>query len=349
LIRIKAPHVGEYAIRNGVSGDEVVRIDQQLVQDCLRGRFKILFEDSLFPLFFKPNTADLVQNRSLNRPLCEDLESFVHGLAESKIPLVTSLGDARMAGNPPIPVIGGWRQTFSDAPVDPNQTCRSTRPSPNDDHTILWFLHSRRHFDFLSRASRRDLPWKMKQPKAIWRNIYLDRSLVGKLHTQADCLRHRVCNFVYQHTNSSLIDASFGPGLLNLDSTFADKRDRIIKRPISLGTYQMSKVLIHFQTTDNAASLAWKLHSRSVVLMPPPTYTTWLLEELLEPFVHFLPLNETNAEAMVQWVKDHDQEAQRIGERASMWIEDLLLHPDAQADEEAIQTEMIRRYQAHWV
>lgn len=72
------------------------------------------------------------------------------------------------------------------------------------------------------------------------------------------------------------------------------------------------------------------------------------MEELLEPWVHYLPLNDTNAEAMVQWVIDNDEKAHMISERASLFVHDLLLHPKAMDDEEEVKREMMKRYQAHW-
>jgi hypothetical protein len=50
----------------------------------------------------------------------------------------------------------------------------------------------------------------------------------------------------------------------------------------------------------------------------------------------------------MQWVVDHDDEARKISERASLWMEDLIFHPDAAEDDRLIQEEILRRYQSHF-
>ena len=102
---------------------------------------------------------------------------------------------------------------------------------------------------------------------------------------------------------------------------------------------------------DVASGLKWALLSQSVVLMPVPKHTSWCMEELLEPWKHYVPLDDfaTNVEERMQWVVDHDEEAQRISEQATLWMEDLVFHPDAAQDDRLIQEEMLRRYKTHFV
>jgi hypothetical protein len=54
-------------------------------------------------------------------------------------------------------------------------------------------------------------------------------------------------------------------------------------------------------------------------------------------------------EQQMQWILDHDEEAQRISEQATLWMEDLVFHPDADEDDRLIQEEILRRYQSHFV
>uniref|UniRef100_A0A7S0B2S3 Glycosyl transferase CAP10 domain-containing protein n=1 Tax=Minutocellus polymorphus TaxID=265543 RepID=A0A7S0B2S3_9STRA len=110
------------------------------------------------------------------------------------------------------------------------------------------------------------------------------------------------------------------------------------------------KILINLEGNDVSSGLKWMLLSTSVVLMSPPTRTSWAMEELLEPFVHYVPLaeNGSNAEEMVRWILDNDEKAQRIAERATLFMEDMLYHPDAEKDEQKIKREIMKRYRAHW-
>jgi hypothetical protein len=51
----------------------------------------------------------------------------------------------------------------------------------------------------------------------------------------------------------------------------------------------------------------------------------------------------------MQWVLDNDEQAQLIAQRGTLWIQDLVLHPDASNDDKRIQDEIIRRYRAHFL
>jgi hypothetical protein len=75
------------------------------------------------------------------------------------------------------------------------------------------------------------------------------------------------------------------------------------------------------------------------------------MEELLVPWVHYVPLNDkaTDVEEKMQWVIDNDEDARKIAEQSSLWMEDLVFHPDAARDDHLIKEEMIRRYRVHFV
>jgi hypothetical protein len=90
--------------------------------------------------------------------------------------------------------------------------------------------------------------------------------------------------------------------------------------------------------------------SSSVLMIPPPTLTTWAMEELLKPWVHYIPLDASlgDAEEKMQWVLDHDRQAQQIAHRGSLWMKDMVIHPDAARDEQAVYKEILRRYQSHF-
>ena len=79
--------------------------------------------------------------------------------------------------------------------------------------------------------------------------------------------------------------------------------------------------------------------------------TSWLMEELLEPWVHFVPLYSdlSNVETQIEWIVRHSAEAQRIAHRVTLWMKDLVFHPQAVQDEEIIFQEMLRRYGQHFV
>ena len=108
---------------------------------------------------------------------------------------------------------------------------------------------------------------------------------------------------------------------------------------------------IRIKTLDVASGLKWALLSQSVVLMPKPKHTSWAMEELLQPWVHYIPISDSliDVEDKMQWVVDNDESARRIAERGSLWMQDLVYHPDAMEDDTIIREEIIRRYSQHFI
>jgi hypothetical protein len=74
------------------------------------------------------------------------------------------------------------------------------------------------------------------------------------------------------------------------------------------------------------------------------------MEELLQPWIHYIPMfpNGSNAEERVQWALDNQKEARRIADRATLFMYDMVYHPDAAKDDRQIKMEIARRYHALW-
>ena len=134
---------------------------------------------------------------------------------------------------------------------------------------------------------------------------------------------------------------------LQKGSLFVEERKNKMPYKEQLGY----KALIVMEGNDLAEGLRWSLLSRSVVLMPPPNRTSWAMEEWIEPWVHYIPLdpNLGNVEERMRWVLDNDEVAQGISQRATLFIYDLVLHPDAPGDDLAIKTDILRRYRRYFI
>ena len=89
------------------------------------------------------------------------------------------------------------------------------------------------------------------------------------------------------------------------------------------------------------------LFSNSVVFLPPVTYESWSMESLLEPFVHYIPVHSdmSNLELMVKWANANQDKARQISERSTLFIYDLLFHPNAFMDDELVKKGIMERYE----
>lgn len=150
---------------------------------------------------------------------------------------------------------------------------------------IVWKLATDRHYRHLYEVYRSDTVWSKKKDMAIFRG-QLTGSRDGYDKTLSDiqnCHNLKRCRLVYDHANSTLIDAALTstrgrlPDVLNGVELVGEK--------VRINYLLEYKGIIMIEGNDVASGLKWALLSQSVVLMPPPKHTSWAMEELLQPWV----------------------------------------------------------------
>ena len=97
------------------------------------------------------------------------------------------------------------------------------------------------------------------------------------------------------------------PGVRERWKPFVDRR---ATRP----TFLKYRYLISAEGNDKDSGLNWKLRANSVVLMPRPVAESWLMEPFLQPFVHYVPLNDdySDLEERLAWCRANPQACTRI-------------------------------------
>jgi len=295
-----------------------------------------------------------IRKRKSLRTYCSEAVWLTKYLNDS-CPVLGVFGDQPpKPTEPAVPLIGKWRAATNKLSVENVDNCwnhNAREPLPSSLYEcmspIIWKLETHRHWDPIPHAKRQDTPWQKKKLGALWRGDYTGVHY-SNMTPLEQCLHNQRCAFVYNHANSTLVDAGLSNGLDRIDNTVNGVA--IVKPRVSKRQIQRYKVIISMEGNDVASGLKWSLLSESVVLMPTPTRTSWAMEELLEPWVHYIPLhpNGSNAEDMIRWVGKNDQKAWRIAERGRMFMYDLLYHPDAARDEQLVKEEIARRYRALW-
>lgn len=160
-------------------------------------------------------------------------------------------------------------------------------------------------------------------------------------------MMHR-CRLALQSASTTLVDAKLVgpekwiPRMIDGIEVYGDKLD-----------YEQMlqyKAIIMLEGNDISSGFKWALYSNSVVLTEIPTKTSWAMEELLLPWVHFVPLKSdlSDVQEKMQWVLDNQEEAQKIAQQGSLWVQDLLYHPDSASDDEKIYDEMLQRLWKHF-
>jgi hypothetical protein len=231
----------------------------------------------------------------------------------------------------------------------------STGAGSGGPQPILWKLNTARHYSKLKELPRNDIPWDQKGKYAVFRG-----SLTGKRrrHLHHDnaidndytiCQSINRCRLVYNHYNSTLLSARLTSTLGRVNRTIRGVSVKTNRR-LELADMLKFKGIVILEGNDVASGLKWALASRSVVLMPRPVFTSWAMEELLEPWVHYIPLTEdlVDVERKIQWMIDNDEQARQIADRGTLWMVDLVVHSDAAREELVIEQDILRRYGAHF-
>jgi hypothetical protein len=169
------------------------------------------------------------------------------------------------------------------------------------------------------------------------------------------CLLKERCRLVLLagKSHSPIVDAgltSMGPSGLNSTSIEGIEGVNLIRSKLSMRAQLRYKAIIMLEGNDVASGLKWALLSNSVFIMRKPNVTSWAMEEQLEPWVHYIPLDVSLADIVekVQWVLDHDEEARQIAVRGTLWMKDMVSHPDAARDANEINREILKRYNSHF-
>ena len=233
---------------------------------------------------------------------------------------------------------------------------------------IVCKMESPRHFADVPMVATDPVPWEKKTNVAIFRGGLNSYNHTYKVYAgemghlwsnqppgddikltinpnwtlQEGCFMFERCRLVYNLHNSSLVDAGLTDPL--------NVSGRELSKPsVGVADLLQYKMLISIEGNDVATGLKWNLMSNSVVLMVPPFKSTFVLENLLEPWVHYVPLepalDRESVEERVRWVLDHEDEARAIAARARTFMEDLWLY---QHEEAEIMDKIAQRYLALW-
>jgi Glycosyl transferase family 90 len=322
-------------------------LDRILTATTEKMRYVDLYDDERFPLILQfgdaeahraiaPTTGDF--DRVLNRPMVPFLRKFRYSMTRSEIDRVTSV------------------TSIEGACYSANQerlTASTLRdPIPHGQAIISIVSNYARHFKPLNDVNDADISWEKKLDMAVYRGALTGRNKAKQNSKGLKfCSSVPRCNLVYQTGNSSLVDAKLVP-YRDFKYPMSDPLNGVAMFGSSMTMAEMLqyKAIIMLEGNDVSSGLKWALFSNSVVLTQTPTCTSWAMEELLQPWVHYIPLLDdlSDVEQKVQWILEHDFEAKKIARNGRLWVADLVYHPDSLKENELVIDETLKRYRAHF-
>ena len=211
--------------------------------------------------------------------------------------------------------------------------------------SIIFPLSMSRHYNYINEYIQlykegNVSEWKHKKPTVIWRGSLtgvkngLDRQqtathLAGGPRIQV--VRQ------YYNGNVSQVDVAFQKGPSTTQwAPHAYKQDARLIRETHTSMFDQLKFkyILMLEGNDVATGLKWQLASNSVVFMAKPTTVSFLMEDLLVPFVHYVPLKDDYSDIveMVEWARKNDKMCKWISEQATLYMERLWISKQAKTE-----------------
>lgn len=256
------------------------------------------------------------------------IESTVDQGKEEDIFVILHIGDSA-SNNPNLPSVSKARKIDKEG----------------KHSSIIWPLRLGHHFDrqFEKLLSAKDTAWRLKKHAIVWRGACTG---TGERNRGASQTGSRLI-FVQKFALRNETDSKMNIGMIGSCSPFGTRLEqKYFKEEMNVEKMLSYKYLLSLEGNDVATGLKWKLASSSVVFMPEPTAESFAMEGLLQPFVHYIPIQKdgSDLEKMIQWAEENDSKAKWISDQATEFMNNLWFSEKARMDNILIKNELANLY-----
>uniref|UniRef100_A0A7S4F4G2 Glycosyl transferase CAP10 domain-containing protein n=1 Tax=Chrysotila carterae TaxID=13221 RepID=A0A7S4F4G2_CHRCT len=195
-----------------------------------------------------------------------------------------------------------------------------------------------RHFRAIWPETAAQVPWKEKDDRVlVWRGAPTD--LPRFRRGGSDQLKSRV--WMVQRLAAQGQNVRFVPDILyKRVKNEVDPNGTLAGEAMSRAQIMRSKYVLSLEGNDVSTGLKWALAHGSLVVMPHPTRESWLMEGLLKPYVHYVPLeNPDKVHELLDWLRSHDTEVKKIVANANAWMEQF--RPRVETGDELVADEYV--------
>lgn len=194
---------------------------------------------------------------------------------------------------------------IGDQPVKTEHFAFCKARNIGSNNSILLKTNTARHWNF--NLNGKDTPWIKKLDDVIWRGATTGYAN-GTDNTRFKLVRNY--HTMYNIGFSSIVQGK-------------ECWDNYVKKPVSIEEQLKYKFIVSIEGNDVATNLKWVLTSNSVPIMCKPKKESWLMEGLLLPYVHYLPLNEdcSNLSELLDWAKNNDEKCKEISKNGQIYME----------------------------
>jgi hypothetical protein len=204
-----------------------------------------------------------------------------------------------------------------------------TRLINSKNKGILLNVQYDRHWGSLKLPLNNTL-WKDKINEPVWRGNHITGLFKTPNRRQLVEKYNKKFNFKFYSNN-------------HIDN-YSIKNNKLFDSNIMNIEEQLKyKFIIMMEGNDKASGLNWALKSNSLLLMPKPSVESWLMEGLLIPWQHYIPLDDSleDIEEKISWCCKNDEICHQISRNSSEYMKQF---SDIET-EKTIHSYIIKEYQ----
>ncbi len=197
----------------------------------------------------------------------------------------------------------------------------------NTDSVILRCLNFKYHWnDFYNKPQ--DMPFEQKINKIFWRGA--TTGVENRKGNRFDLIK----SWFQKDIN---IDVGFSILCQNKQAYF-----NFVKGSCKTDVFLKHKYILSIEGNDKDTGINWKLNSNSLVLMPKPRFTSWLMESTLVPNYHYVLLNDdfSDLKEKFNWCTNNQAKCKEIISNANLYMKQF----SDNKKEEKLEEEVIKRY-----
>lgn len=121
-----------------------------------------------------------------------------------------------------------------------------------------------------------------------------------------------------------------------------NKYNKYVKGSVKPQEFLKNKYILSIEGNDKDSGLSWKLNSNSLVLMPKPRVTSWLMECKLIENEHYLLIKDdfSDLEDKINWCHKNQKRCKEIINNANQFMEQF----SNDKEEEKLEIDVLNKY-----
>lgn len=205
----------------------------------------------------------------------------------------------------------------------PVPTLVKTRPINDFGESILLNLNYGRHFSSLFDVDKNDIPYTAKKDVLIWRGAttgYGFGNNIPPREASREILVQQYHNSLNPHLDIGLSE------IIQSNKEIHETYKQYLKQSMGMQQMLQHKLILSVEGNDVATNMKWILHSNSVPICPPFTIQSWILENELIPWTHYIPIRADfwDMEDKVDWALAHPSLCESIAQNGREYMKPFL-------------------------